>query len=291
MDCDICCEVNALVNNGKEYEKLTQAVFSYVNNKGRELADTISVLHDVTLQGKDTTHQIDVFWEFKVGVRTHKVIIQAKELRRKVSKSQMLTFKGVIDDMPGVVGIFVTNTGYDKGAIEIAKANNIDIYELRKSKDGDWDGFIKTVTVDMTVVCPFIENFRIIVDEQWAQSNNIQDFSKFPIFSGDCEIAFSNNEGRKLSDIFNKLCLEIGVGREKRAIKYEDNTLLKTSCGLTLQIQGFQGEFGNRELKNTFTIDSGDFIDHVLKNVSNGETQMLNKYFIEFERHKHQTLT
>ena len=55
-------------NTGKSYETLAQRVFDEILNQ--QAVTTVLVQHDVILQGKSTSHQIDVYWEFKAGVIT-----------------------------------------------------------------------------------------------------------------------------------------------------------------------------------------------------------------------------
>ena len=109
-------------NTGKEYEQVVQKVFQSILDQ--KFVKNITVQHDITLQGKSTTHQIDVYWEFSDGISTYATIVQAKDYNSRVSQDKLLTFKGVIDDLPNhPKGIFVTKTGYQKGAKAYAEAN------------------------------------------------------------------------------------------------------------------------------------------------------------------------
>ena len=157
-----------MTNTGKSYERLAQAVFMVINNAERSGMETIDVQHDVVLQGKDTKHQIDVYWEVKVGIITHRVIIQAKDWKNKVPKNEMLAFDRIIKDIPGCVGIFVSKSGFQSGALEVAQANNITVCELRNPVDSDWDGLIKIIKISMHFRSPFSENITFFVDKEWA---------------------------------------------------------------------------------------------------------------------------
>ena len=75
-------------NTGKEYEKLAQYIFDQIVNQNQ--AENIVVQHDVILEGESTTHQIDVFWKFKVGDETYCAIVQAKDWKTKVPQKEML---------------------------------------------------------------------------------------------------------------------------------------------------------------------------------------------------------
>jgi len=115
-------------NTGKEYEKLIQEIY---NEKVKDEGIKANVKHDEEIQGKTTKHQIDICWEFKHVGTISRYLIQAKDkAKNKVTKSEMLTFKAVIDDIPNSVGIFITKNGFQKGAKEVAECNSIETYSL-----------------------------------------------------------------------------------------------------------------------------------------------------------------
>ena len=82
-------------NTGIPYEKLVQHIYQQIVNC--DGIDTIEVQHDVTLKGKTTSHQIDVYWEFALGGNLYRTIIQAKDWATKVKQEQMITFKAFMD--------------------------------------------------------------------------------------------------------------------------------------------------------------------------------------------------
>ena len=270
-----------MANTGKQYEKLAQMVFSHINNANREGLETIIVQHDVVLQGKITKHQIDVYWEFKVGDITHKVAVQAKDLSRKVSKPQMQTFESVINDLPGIIGIFVSKHGFQKGAQDIAIANNIRTYELRSPVDSDWDGYIKTMVFKMHLLIPVCENFKTVLDKEWLIENkiSIEEAVRFRVdTTQDCYVIRSSGEKKTVFDIISDTCKKIGTNIQKGAILYDDDTFIEFSSGERFKIKGFQGDFGNRELFHEFTVDGGNMVDLILKDVVSGEGRMFNTH-------------
>lgn len=155
-------------NTGKEYEIIVQKVFQSILNQ--KFVKNIEVAHDIILQGKSTSHQIDVYWEFSDGLSRYATIVQAKDYNRKVSQDKLLTFKSVIDDLPiHPKGIFVTKTGYQKGAKDYAKANGILLYELRHPTDADWEGCIRDVVIQLKCIVPHFDNFHVDIDGRWLQ--------------------------------------------------------------------------------------------------------------------------
>ena len=117
---------------GEPYENLTQVIFKSILSQ-KEFPN-IKVERNVTLQGKTTSHQIDVYWKFEFGGVPHEAIVQAKDWKKPVDQLHLLAFSKVLDDLPGQPrGIFVTRTGYQQGAREFALAHGILLYELREA--------------------------------------------------------------------------------------------------------------------------------------------------------------
>lgn len=157
------------VKRGLEYELITKMIFEQILM--REDLRTVDVKHDVTLKGLTTTHQIDVYWTFEIGRIFHTVIVQVKDWNSPVTQGELLKFRAVLNDLPNQPrGVFVTRTGYQKGAREVAEANGILLYELRPigksgSKRGLVIGFFELhfSTVEHNSV-------RVIPDEEWLKN-------------------------------------------------------------------------------------------------------------------------
>ena len=117
---------------GRPYENLTQVIFQAI--LGQREFPNLKVEQDIRLQGKTTSHQIDVYWKFEFGGIPHEAIVQAKNWAKRVEQVHLLAFKAILDDLPGQPkGIFVTRNGYQEGAREFALAHGILLYELREA--------------------------------------------------------------------------------------------------------------------------------------------------------------
>ncbi len=116
-------------NTGIPYERVAQGIFQTMLN--RSGVGNVVVEHNKILQGIGTTHQVDGYWELEAAGIIYKTIVQAKDWKTPVKKGQLIELKGVLDDLPGQVrGIFVTRTGYQRGAKEFAEKHGIILYEL-----------------------------------------------------------------------------------------------------------------------------------------------------------------
>jgi hypothetical protein len=116
--------------NSKGYELLVREIYQQMLDQDQAL--NVVVQHNVHKQGRATSHQIDVYWEFCLGGVTHKVVVQAKNWNSPIRKGDVLLFKGVLEDIPGTVGIMVTSSRYQKGAVEVANAAGIMICNLQE---------------------------------------------------------------------------------------------------------------------------------------------------------------
>lgn len=265
------------MNTGKPYEKLTQSVFDQILNQNS--VKNIEVQQDVILQGKATSHQIDVYWCFELGGITHQVIIQAKDWKSKVKKVDMLAFKSVLDDLPsGTKGVFVSKSGFQIGAKEVAQMHGIQIYELREPIDSDWKGKIKEVIIEMHIRSPYYKNLAITLDKEWLMANGIN--------IGTIPLGTRLHENYKLFDQ-----QEHYIGTVSEVIKnllsdssHEESYLEKTFENVfllqeetLLKIKSISGNFGFTVHKDTLRICIDNIVGLILVDILNGKMHRFDK--------------
>jgi hypothetical protein len=78
----------------RDYELLTRGIFQQLLNQ--ECIPNILVEHDCVKQGIKTGHQIDVYWEFKLGGITYRNVVQAKNWAKRIDKSAVLKLEAVL---------------------------------------------------------------------------------------------------------------------------------------------------------------------------------------------------
>lgn len=274
-----------MANTGKEYELIVQKVFQSILNQ--KFVQNIKVEHDVTIQGKSTTHQIDVYWEFSDGISQYATIVQAKDYNSKVSQDKLLTFKSVIDDLPiHPKGIFVTKTGYQKGAKEVAKANGILLYELRQPTDKDWEGYIRDVVIHLHCMVPRIENFHIDIDGKWVQEQYGEQSVTLHI-TGNPNEMFLYDENREmicsLKQKIDELIKEQGKDDTSQKIEciFFDPTFIdygKEDIPL-LKIKRISFDLSYSVLNDTIEINGNDVVKFILKNVLEDKTNNVDNSF------------
>ncbi len=272
-------------NTGKDYELIVQKVFQSILNQ--KFVKNINVEHDVTLQGKSTTHQIDVYWEFSDGISNYATIVQAKDYNSKVSQDKLLTFKSVIDDLPGhPKGIFVTKTGYQKGAKAYAEANDILLYELRKPNDKDWEGYIRNIVIDLTMFVPHISDLKISIDGDWFREYypNINSKPKLSGFTNSVFLFQNNRENIiSLQEVINSLVKANNSSTSSVIVEkvFSEPTYLDYGKDgidvLKIKKISFALSFGT--VKDNIKISGDDVVNFILKNVLENKVNNVDPFF------------
>lgn len=267
-------------NTGKKYEKLTQYIFNQIVNQNQ--VDNIDVQHNVIIEGKSTSHQIDVFWKFEVGGEEYCAIVQAKDWKSKVPQKEMLAFNDIIRDLPyGTRGIFVSLNGYQKGAIDVAKANGITIYELRPPQSEDWAGYIKVLNLQINARYPVYNNLILFIDDNWAKKQSSIDLpsSEHMYFNTDNELYDEN--GVPYTNIESVLMLILNdTGDEVKHILHTFDRVTYTYInGKYVKVNAIEGDFGYSTSTYVKKIDAEDFTGCVLKNIISGDSKMFDKNY------------
>lgn len=266
-------------NTGIPYENLAQKVFNEIVNQ--DSVKTINVEHNVTKQGKTTSHQIDVYWEFEVGGIKYCSIVQAKDWTTAVKQGEILQFKAVLDDLPGQPrGVFVTKSRYQKGALDVANANGILLYVLREPIEADWEGKIKKVVINLHAFVPRTENLKVIPDLEWAKrelQNKEIEKEQINASGMDDEIFIYDSNYQPIETIKDvKDGFFAGSGFEKfgptNVSREFDDAYIKTTSAVFpfLKISKIEADISTLESISEILIDGESIVGCILKNVLDG---------------------
>lgn len=158
-----------MAQSPREYEQFVRDVTqALVHAQGLE---TVTVQHDVQLVGLSRTHQVDVYWEYRLGGAIHRVIINCKLYQSTVQVNDVLIMKGVLADFPGAVGVIVTTVGFQKGAIDYARTHSIGLKVIRPPTDEDYGDRLRVLagTILPRHYAPL--GFSLGVDKPWLTAN------------------------------------------------------------------------------------------------------------------------
>lgn len=266
-------------NTGIAYEKLTQQIFDQIVNQNA--VQNIDVQHNVTLNGKTTDHQIDVFWNFSLNGITYQTIIQAKDWGSKVKQEHLLAFKGVLDDLPsGTLGIFVSKSGFQSGAKEYAKAHGIRLYELRKPTDEDWEGRLKRIDIDFHWQLPYCKNLRVVADKKWCDEHSINALDNRYKAIAQSSTVMVNSEGVQIGSINDWIveCFKTATAEEKTYSKLFDDAYIVVGDGTKIKISSISADIGFYEEEETMVVDAENIVATILKDLSSGTIFKFDKH-------------
>ena len=154
---------------GAEYEKFVQSVYQAILSA--EGIDTVDVRHNINLKGNSgCEHQIDVFWEFRLAGQFYRTAIECKSFNTSVNVGRVRDFYGVLVDIPGLIGVFATQIGYQRGAKLFADHYGISLKEVREPTDADWKGRVRQINFNVHLVMPIITNFEPRPSEAFLKS-------------------------------------------------------------------------------------------------------------------------
>jgi hypothetical protein len=301
---------NAEDKTGRSYESVAQGIFQLLVDL--DSPRRISLQHDVILQGKTATHQIDVYWKFEMAGVEYETIVQAKDWSKPVEQDKLFCFKAVLDDLPGQPrGIFVTRSGYQSGAANYAKAHGIILYELDVAPPNNvtvetlgWAqcsivmaplrGSPKTEEIaaqdqyalawKWTVFTPRVSTLRLQRDKTWLEQNPIDpnfDILKFEVPAIPLSDIVLYDESHAVTrNVEQVLREEIA---DMRAEKIDTKQLLHTFERLTfvgppvtpayIKVNSLSA---NIEIESTALprrFGNSKFVEFVLREITSGKTQ------------------
>jgi hypothetical protein len=168
----------------RRHELVSKTIFEALLKQSN--AENLEVKHNVCIKGIKTCHQIDVFWKFRIGGLDHTVIVQVKKKQERAKKGELLLFHSVLLDIPGQPrGVFVSEHGYQKGALEVASAAGITAYEIREvNREAPRDPITMThlsiakitqkpdqIAFEWTILAPTITDYQVALDRSWAEQH------------------------------------------------------------------------------------------------------------------------
>jgi len=273
------------MNTGKEYEILTQTIFNQIVNQNS--VETINVQRDVTLQGIVSSHQIDVYWEFKHADIIYYTIIQCKDWNSPVKQEHLFTLNQVLQDLPHQPrGIVVTKTGYQEGALEFAKAHGIELFELREFSEEDAKGRIQTILINIIAYIPHSNIVGFESDTLWVNNylkdHDIKCESGIKIYGNSESIFALNEKGEKIESLKSLVDNIFPEGFEelpktRKELYFSEPTFFRTTSELMplIKINKILVDISVDKMELQQRIEFNDIIAFILKNVITNEERLI----------------
>ena len=268
-------------NTGVEYELLVKEIFEQILKYNLANLKTLKIEHDVYIKGNLGTHQIDVYWEFEFNGIKYKTVVQAKDWNSNVPQEKILAFNQILQDIPGQPrGIFITKTGYQKGAREIAEKLNIVLYELRKPTDKDWEGKMRDLKIILHGICPHLISCTPIFDKEYLEEYYPDLKNRYfvcnPIESN--IVDFNGQKQCSFMDLLNKLMkVNVGFNEETEVEKMFDEPLyLLTEKNDKFKVKGLIIKYIVRKIDNEINIKGDNIVGFILCNVLDKTEQRIS---------------
>ncbi|EHQ06282.1 restriction endonuclease [Leptonema illini] len=274
---------------GTEYEILTKDIFKEILSQ--DSVENLRVEHDIIIPGKTTSHQIDVFWEFKIAGVTYQTIVQAKHWNSRVDQGELLKFKSVLDDIPGQPrGIFVTQKGYQSGSVDYANAHGILLYELREPSRHEIGTRVKSVEIQINGFFPMTKVIGVLTDSHWfkkeIEQRNIspEELDKIQIDGDTDEISLLDSNLNTYSNLYDLINSGLETGfyelpPTEKEVFVDRDTFIKTNSDRLpfLKIRGTRAEYSVSRSSEVHKFERDDFPEYVLKNLHDDTSHLFSK--------------
>ena len=245
-----------------EYEKLVQETYQAILDQETDIKNIV-VQHNIKLEGKSgASHQIDVYWEFKIADNIYRTCIECRNYTSNIKKSRVVEFKGILDDIGNTNGIIVTTVGFQEGALTYANHHGIRLLLINR--------LIQKIEAKLDVCFPIIDNIQLEFDKKQAlsvlEAAGVEDFSLQAQPQDIILYDENGNQTRKLGEALLESTNKTGQINVKL-----DGEYLKTPHGL-LRLNSISFDYKQDIFKDKIII-GGDFIaktaiEDVLKNTS-----------------------
>lgn len=167
---------------GRDYELIVKAIYEALLKQ--ENVKNLDIKHNTTIKGNSTSHQIDVYWKFRAGDLDYETIVQVKKKKNRVSQGDILLFSKVVDDIPGKpTGVFITRSGFQKGALNCARFAGIKLLQLSDVVNSPPTSPItltflsfahmeivpEKLAMRTTVYTTTLRDINVVLDRRWAK--------------------------------------------------------------------------------------------------------------------------
>lgn len=277
----------SMPKKGTEYELFVKAVYECLN-RADGLSD-VKIQHDVKLIGAaGVEHQIDVFWTFKIGGVNYKVAVECKDYNSHVSKEKIEAFHSILHDIGNIHGIYASKMGFQRGAILYAQKYGIQLMEIRKPVDSDWDGRIKDIHFELCMRYIGEVTPQIFVNKARAEEMRIilPENNQFYMFTDQVMIEFDEmlvnkeivetNDSSSIYELIRKL--PVGNPSKNNKFTYGFKNAIIRLGDVALPVDGIVFTYDTHESTEHITIYGEDSIMAIVKNITEGSETHIDRF-------------
>ncbi|WP_352309626.1 restriction endonuclease [Psychrobacter sp. W2-37-MNA-CIBAN-0211] len=167
------------MSDGKNYEIFVQNLQqALINSEEFMSQNNIEIERNKKITDNcGIDREFDLYWEYEVAGLTYKTVIECKDYASTISVEKIDALIGKTKDIPDLIPVFATKTGYQSGAKTKAKHNKIELLIVREQKDEDWEDkegnpLIKQININIQISQPNrINSIKVEVDKDWVEKN------------------------------------------------------------------------------------------------------------------------
>ena len=277
---------------GTKFELLVKAIYEEIISQ--DSLENITVEHNVKIIGRSgQPHQIDVYWEFLSAGVKHRVAVECKDYTNTVSVGKIRDFYGALSDIGNINGIFVTNNGFQAGAVTFAKHHGISLKTVSEPTEKELEDCLEIKTLVMHGSVLLVKNVKRtpILDVGWIVENtNLKEGDTFHFHGMNNEIKILDkdyNSQGTLLDFENKLprTPENTTGLS-HTYNFEDSFIhIPSSKQPPLKILALRYDYDTATIVMESTTRYKAIAKAVLKDIMTGESHLFERklHIIETE--------
>jgi len=130
----------------------------------------VTVERGVVMMGKSgAPRQIDVAIKAKQGLVEHLVIVECKYWNRPVSRANVDSFVTSLKELNASKGILISVNGFQKGAIQQASSERIELFRVRSLKDSELFSGDEPLNQYRNLLWRSIQNFQFPGNHCWEK--------------------------------------------------------------------------------------------------------------------------
>jgi hypothetical protein len=270
-----------MLKNEIENQDLVQQIIDQIEVDGGKITTKIDLKRNYVIDGRDKKHNVDIYWKFRLGEKTHLVIVEVKDSESTVDLEQLFQLKSVMNDLREQAwGVFVTRTGYQREILEYANRNHIILYELRKPGEIECTGRIKTFNITLHIYNPHFANIKFEQDVDW----NVQELARLKIplneasklkVEGSDELKFYDENDKEFTNalrFFNSLVPKgfDELPPTKIIYSFDKPTFIKTlDSRVRIKIKSVEVTISKTHIIKEYQLNAENFVEFIIKSVSN----------------------
>ena len=190
----------------------------------QDAVETLILQKNASVEGRTSSHPIDLYWEFTDGDLVYKTLISAEHLNTVATRSDIIKMAGSIRDIHGqATGVLFTRPVYDASVAAMANNIGITLVELLPPLPPEWQSVVENLDLQADEAFIQQEKARLGITEKIAV--NVHDPKQ--VFFYNQNFACVDTVDSVIAS-YVKRAQPAGFGKQKIAHVFPEATYLQT---------------------------------------------------------------